>query len=291
MATKIESQVTLEKPGKLPDFLIIGGMRCGTTSLHELLRQQPSLWFPTKKEVHFFDRRNPDVGTSIDDYKRLFAGCPVDKLCGETTPDYLSSEGCDKYIHEVIPNAKLVVILRDPVERTWSHYLFSVLHKVETLDLRTALQEETERLKVKSDHTDIFFSYLQRSRYVEHLLRFETLFGRDRLKIVFFEELLSDPKQVLQQLLNFLGLSHEPVWVALPHLNKMSNLYRVVSRQQVLSNKRTSIVSRVLTRFNLGLTKQKQKLSAEDQEYLRSYFGEHNARLETWLGRSLPWSN
>ena len=258
-------------------------------ALHELLRKQPSLWFPVKKEVHFFDRRNPDLGTSLDGYKRLFAGCPVDKLCGETTPDYLSSEGCDKYIHEVIPDAKLVVILRDPVERTWSHYLFSVLHKVETMDLKTALQEETERLKVKSDHTDIFFSYLQRSRYVEHLLRFEPLFDRDRLKIVFFEELLSDPRQVLLELLSFLDLSTQPARVALPHLNEMSNLYRVVSRQRVLADKRTNILNRVLTRLNFGTTKQKQELPSADREYLRSYFYEHNAKLEAWLGRSLPW--
>ena len=262
-------------------------MRCGTTSLHELLRKQPSLWFPEKKEVHFFDKRNPDFGTSVDGYKRLFADCPRDRLCGETTPDYLSSEGCDEFIHEVIPDAKLVVILRDPVERTWSHYLFSVLHKVETLDLRAALQEESERLKVKSDHTDIFFSYLQRSRYVEHLERFAKLFGRDRLMVIFFEELLSDPGRVLLDVLSFLGLSTESLLVELPHLNKMSTLYRVVARQRALANKRANILNRVLSRFTFATAK--QKLSSSDQQYLRSYFYEYNLRLEGWLSRPLPW--
>ena len=262
-------------------------MRCGTTSLHELLRKQPSLWFPEKKEVHFFDKRNPDFGTSVDGYKHLFAGCPADRLCGETTPDYLSSEGCDEFIHEVIPGAKLVVILRDPVERTWSHYLFSVLHKVESLDLRAALQEEPGRLKVKSDHTDIFFSYLQRSQYVEHLKRFASLFGRDGLKVLFFEELLSDPRQVLLEVLSFLGLSTEPTLVELPHLNKMSALYRVVAGQRALANKRTNILNRVLSRFTFATVQ--QKLSSSDQEYLRSYFYEYNVRLEEWLGHPLPW--
>ena len=279
----------MEQIGRLPDFLIIGGMRCGTTSLHELLRRQPSLWFPVKKEVHFFDKRNPDFGYSLDDYKRLFASCPADKLCGEATPDYLSSDGCDKFIHEVIPDAKLIVILRDPVERTWSHYLFSVLHKVESLDFIPALQEEADRLKIKSDHTDIFFSYLQRSHYVEHLERFEALFGRDQLKILFFEELLSETGTVLLEVLSFLGLPTTPVLIELPHLNKMSNLYRVVSKQRALGNKRANLFNRVLSRLNPGLMKQKQKLSLRDEDYLRSYFFEHNERLEAWLGRPLPW--
>lgn len=275
---------------RFPDFLIIGGMRCGTTSLHELLRKQPPLCFPAKKEVHFFDKRNPDFGTSLEGYQNLFADCPKQKLCGEATPDYLSSAGCDQFIHEVVPDAKLIAILREPVERTWSHYLFSVLHKVETRDLMSALNEETERLKIQSNHTDIFFSYLQRSRYLEHLARFEALFGRDRLKVVFFEELLHDPRLVLVDLLSFLGVSTTSVSVELPHLNRMSNLNRVVSRQQAGANRATNTLGKVLSRLRLDYLKRKRKLSLSDRKYLQSYFSEHNARLEAWLGRPLPWS-
>ena len=67
----------------VPDFLIIGGMRCGTTTLHELLRRQSSIFFPETKEVHFFDKRNIDLGVSGEDYSDLFSACPVNNLTGE----------------------------------------------------------------------------------------------------------------------------------------------------------------------------------------------------------------
>jgi len=271
-------------------------MRCGTTSLHELLRMQSSLCFPENKELHFFDKRNPDLGISVEEYMNLFSGCSADVLCGEATPDYLSTEGCDEFIYNVAPEAKLIIILRDPVERTWSHYLFSVLHKVEDLDFKSALNAEAERLKIKSDHTDIFFSYLQRSRYVEHLTRFESLFGGDQLKVLFFEDLVQDPQRVLLDLLNFLGVPSADELIDLPHLNKMSNLYEEsVPKQPV---KKTSRLNRLLTRF-MGkpehetqykkVERKKEEMAASDRVYLEAYFSEHNAKLETWLGRPLPW--
>ena len=280
---------------RLPDFLIIGGMRCGTTSLHELLRMQPALYFPENKESHFFDRRNPDLGVSIERYMDLFSDCPAESFCGEATPDYLTTEGCDELIHSVLPEAKLIVILRDPVERTWSHYLFSVLNKVETMGFQSALDAEAERLTVKSDHTDIFFSYLQRSRYIEHLERFESLFGNDRLKIVFFEDLVKKPQQVLMQLLDFLDVSFIDEFVELPHLNEMSKLYEESIPKEPVQ---TSRLSRLMVRLS-GKTDQepkykkveckKEELADSDREYLQSYFSEYNAKLEKYVDRPLPW--
>ena len=270
-------------------------MRCGTTSLHELLRMQSSLYLPENKELHFFDKRNPDLGFSIDGYMNLFSDCSAEVLCGEATPDYLSTEGCDGFIHDVVPEAKLIIILRDPVERTWSHYLFSVLHKVEKLDFISALNAETERLKIKSDHTDIFFSYLQRSRYMEHLTRFESLFGGDQLKVIFFEDLVQDPRRVLRDLLNFLSVPSTDELIELPHLNKMSNLYEESAPKLPV---KTSRLNSLLTRF-MGkpdhkpqykkVERKKEELAPSDREYLKSYFSEHNAKLETWLDHPLPW--
>lgn len=257
---------------KLPDFLIIGGMRCGTTSLHEMLRGHPNLCFPPKKEVHFFDKRNRQLGTSIQEYAALFASCPGSKLCGEATPDYLYTDGCDRFIHQVIPRVKLIIILRDPLQRTWSHYLFSEFKQVETLGFRAALNKEAERLQVKSDHSDIFFSYLQRSQYMEHIVRFEALFGRDQIKILFLEELIQNTRPVLADLLHFLEVGDTSKLSEVPHLN------RIVKPRRMLQ--------RVLTMFAFVSP---TTMSHRDRRYLQSYFAEYDHRLSSWLGRALPW--
>jgi len=266
----------------VPDFLIIGGMRCGTTTLHELLRRQSSIFFPETKEVHFFDKRNLDLGVSVEDYSDLFSACPVNNLTGEATPDYLSTEGCDEFIFRTIPDVKLVIILRNPLDRVWSHYQFSVEENVETLELMPALIEENKRLKIKSDHSDIFFSYLQRSRYIEHLIRFERLFGRDQMKVVFFEELIQNPQQVLSDILGYLGVAMQPVLEDLPHLNKIDS-------QPLEPTHKTGVVKRILTRLKIDNAARKRKLTSSDRKYLQSYFFEHNQKLQCWLGRPLPW--
>lgn len=255
---------------RLPDFLIIGGMRCGTTSLHNLLRGQPGLCFPPKKEVHFFDRRNAQLGTSVERYAALFASCADVKLCGEATPDYLYTNDCDKLIYEVAPQIKLIIILRNPVDRTWSHYLFSVFKQVEKLGFREALTEEGTRLAIKSNHSDIFFSYLMRSRYMEHIRRFEVLFGRKQLKVLFLEELIHSTRSVLHDLLSFLGRQDSLILDEVPHMNRI-----VRSR---------SLIGRLLPA--LAATK---AMPRSDRKYLQLYFAEHNAQLAHWLGRTLPW--
>lgn len=256
---------------KLPDFLIIGGMRCGTTSLHEMMRGHPNLCFPSKKEVHFFDKRNSQLGVSVQEYGTLFTPCSVDKLCGEATPDYLSTEGCDRFICEVIPSVKLIIILRNPVDRAWSHYLFSEYKKVETLEFRAALNTEEERLKIKSDHSDIFFSYLQRSLYIEHILRFETLFGRAQIKILFLEELIQNTRRVLADVFYFLGLMDTPSLAKAPHLNR-------------------TLKSRGVLKMAFPMFASSAVISSPDRQYLKSYFKEHDERLASWLGRKLPWT-
>lgn len=273
---------------RLPDFLIIGGMRCGTTSLAELLRNQTGIYLPHVKEVHFFDKRNPDVGTSVHKYAQLFSAAPPGAMCGEATPDYLSTNDCDDAIKQIIPEVKLVALLRDPVERTWSHYQFSCFHKVESEEFRDALVLEPERLKIQSDHTDIFFSYLQRSRYLEHLLRFERLFGRDQIHTLFLDDLVRDTSEALLRLFQFLGCERNPSGtMALPHANRIDDYYPAQPRRS--DGRRAHLLKRLVRRFRSPYPGRRPVLSDEDRRYLREYFARHDVDLERWLGTPLPW--
>ena len=102
----------------------------------------------------------------------------------------------------------------------------------------SALIEENKRLKIKSDHSDIFFRHLQRSRYIEHFIRFERMFGRDQMKVVFFEDLIQNPQQVLSDILDYLGVSMQPVLEGLPHLNKTDS-------QPLETARKTGVVNRI----------------------------------------------
>ena len=146
-----------------------------------------------------------------------------------------------------------------------------------------ALREEEERLKIKSDHTDIFFSYLQRSRYIEHLQRFEKLFGKGQLKVILFEDLISDPNAVLDDLMGFLGLPVSAGVEKLPHLNEMAGLH------ESHSDNTGGLLGKMLSVFSKDSSR-KKKLSRTERAYLQAYFSGYNQQLEVWLDRSLPWT-
>lgn len=277
---------------RLPDFLIIGGMRCGSTSLYELLRyrHRHQVFMPPVKELHFFDKRNPDLGASVEKYAALFKGAPAAARCGEVTPDYLTTKGCDEFIKQVVPNVKLVLILRDPVARTWSHYQFSRLHRVETEDIRTALDLEAERLKLQSDRTDIFFSYLERSRYIQHLQRFAQRFGREQICVVFLEELKSDTAGTLKQLIRFIDCGDaDASHSSFPHTNRINDLYRARALEAYLADS-PGVLQRILRRLHRPTVREYMHLSDPDRDYLKQYFQSYDTELERWLGRPLPWT-
>ena len=102
---------------KNPDFLILGAQRCGTSSLHHWLSQHPDIWLPDEKELHFFDL-NWHAGPSW--YRGMFTD--DGRVVGEATPIYLFYPNVDDWVHEVAPDCKFIVLLRDPVDRAYSHY-------------------------------------------------------------------------------------------------------------------------------------------------------------------------
>ena len=132
--------------GRLPDFLILGEMKCGSTTLWQLLSKHPRIFFPDEKELHFFNAR-PDRPLSASDYERCFASSDSDHLLGEATPNYLFDEDASVRIHRTIPEARLIAILRDPVMRAWSHYWHNVRRGREPLSFQRALAAEPERIR------------------------------------------------------------------------------------------------------------------------------------------------
>ena len=115
---------------RLPDLLVLGTQKGGTSSLRRLLLDHPQLFMAATKEVHFFSK---NWDRSIDWYARHFSNAPEGVYCGESTPFYLFHQEAPQRIHNLIPQVKLIVLLRDPVERALSQYFHSVRLGLETL--------------------------------------------------------------------------------------------------------------------------------------------------------------
>ncbi|MDQ3146757.1 MAG: sulfotransferase [Actinomycetota bacterium] len=195
-------------PGRAPDdarprprFICVGAGKAGTTWLWEMLRRHPDVFLPEIKEIHYFndiayegsDIRNPNYGKPLDWYLRHFSPARPDQVCGEITPSYLWNEQAALRIHEFDPDIRIIVMLRDPVERLFSSYLFG--------------QQKGEIGRISFEHALERIDYLlQRSTYCRSLRRYLDRFDPVNVKVVFHEDLLSDPVGLLEDVQRFIGV-------------------------------------------------------------------------------------
>ncbi len=197
---------------RLPDFVVIGAQKAGTTSLHGALGQHPRVMLPAAKEVHYFTLHSEQP---LSWYAAQFADADAEQLCGEATPYYLFHPAVPARLARCLPDARLIVLLRDPVARTLSHYFHAVRRGNECLPLSEALDAEPTRLDgaetallspggVHLAHQRL--SYVARSRYEQQLPRFEAWRQQERLLVLRSEDLFIKPQPTLAQVLGFLGL-------------------------------------------------------------------------------------
>lgn len=194
------------------DFLIIGCQRSGTTSLFEALCQHPRVWKPRKKEIHFFD--NDEF---FDGNHKVASGDVIKKyhhwfnfdgwhLNGEASPSYIFFPHCLERIRQYNPNIKLVICLRNPVDRCISHYKMSCDQGFENLSLLRAIEMEAPRIFLGSVQDKRRFSYVTRGFYSKQLKRVFRIFKKEQVFILKSEEIWKKNTQ-LNELFSFLGVS------------------------------------------------------------------------------------
>ena len=196
----------------MPNFLIIGTAKAGTTSLHRYLSQHPEIYMSPNKEPRFFafDGENLDPQhpihhktiTNLEAYQALFDAVSHEKAIGETSPAYLVEPKAPVRIQHYIPEAKMIAVLRNPAERAYSHFLHLIKHNYEPChDFGIALQKEDDlRIGPWSPRHD----YLLFGFYYKNLKRYFEMFDRGQFKIFLFEDLKSDPTALLQKIFRFL---------------------------------------------------------------------------------------
>lgn len=196
-------RVTMHRP---VDFIIIGTQKGGTTALYEYMREQPAFSLPETKELHFFDDDAEDwAAPDYARYHRQFRSDGWDRIVGEATPIYCYWPQSLERIARYNPSIKLIYLLRDPVERAWSHWKMEFARGHESNPFSWCIREGRARLKAGSpDGHRRAFSYVERGFYGDQLQRVFSLFPREQVKVLRSTDLLSTPDEVMSQLSTFL---------------------------------------------------------------------------------------
>ena len=195
----------------LPNFLCIGSPKSATTSLFEILKQHPEIGLSSFKEPHFFDT-DANWNNGRDWYeKSYFSDLEFKKSIGEFTPSYLASKICASRIKEtLVSGVKFIVLLRNPIDRAYSHYLHTKRDEYENLSFLDALEKEDLRLKEYIDNKDDIsftrFCYKYSGMYALHLKNYLSKFDEKQFCIILFDDFVNKREEVINRILIFLNV-------------------------------------------------------------------------------------
>ncbi|MDP3173767.1 MAG: sulfotransferase [Phenylobacterium sp.] len=187
------------------DFIVVGAQKAGTTAMFDFLSDDPALALSDVKEVHFFDDETQNWSApDFDAYHAHFGA--RDGLRGEATPIYAYWPNALERIRAYNPDARLILMLRDPVQRAWSQWRMEYSRGVETHPFNWCIREGRQRLfEAEPWGVHREFSYVERGFYGEQVARLLTLFAREQLLVLRAEDLRADPNPSLAAVREFLG--------------------------------------------------------------------------------------
>ena len=189
------------------DFIVAGAQKSGTTALHYFLEKHPQIALPDRQEMHFFD--NDEVFSSSVDYELLHRHFPpLEKgmIAGECTPSYLYHKPAMERIWNYNRQIKLVILLRNPIDRAFAHWNMQRFKDREPLDFLDALKEEPRRIAQPLTIESRRFAYVDRGFYSEQLEHVFQFFPREQVRIVKFEDFRDRKQETLNGIFEFLGV-------------------------------------------------------------------------------------
>ena len=258
----------------IPNFIIIGAQRCGTISLYNYMIEHPQILPVARKALHFFNwvskSGNKKKAEGVDWYLSQFPTIPREQnlITGEATPDYLVDPHTPQRMFNLLPDVKLIVLLRNPIDRAVSHYHHNrgISKKREPLPFKQGIEKEPERLNIEKEklisdenYRSLFhrnYSYLERGIYIEQLEKWMSIFPREQFLILKSEDFYENPDIILKEVFEFLGLPN----------------YQVTNKKKY--NK-------------LSYQPMDPKISSTIAQYFQPY----NQRLEEYLGMKFNWED
>jgi len=287
---------------KLPNFFIIGAHKGGTTSLYQYMKSIPEIYFPKYiKEPHYFVNPNmnyfPRPIKDFQNYQKLFQGVKNEQAIGEASATYLAHPETPSLIHEKIPNAKIIVSLRNPINRTQSAFYGPKTNKVRSFHntLKIAFND-------KNFEKPLSFFLLKNSFYSDALEKYQDTFGKGNVLVLIFEEWVKQPKNAIEDIQDFLNLPktkfeipnkayNQFIETRIPRIELFNNILTNVgiikfSRSYIPLSTRKFLGDKVLSKK----TESKPKMRDDDKELLKKYFDDDVKRLSKNLKRKLPWN-
>lgn len=281
-----------------PNLFLVGVTRGGTSSLAHAMSQHSSIYVSPLKEPHYFSPPRRRLVAAVHDedaYLRLFAGATTEQWRCDASSSYFWDEETAAAIKRVAPDARIVISLRDPIERANSHYWLGVRNGTESRSFMEAIDAE---LQSGAEHQVAhgFGAYVDRGFYVERLQRYLSAFGGDVL-VLHFEDFARDPVRQLRKVFRFLSVDEDEAAAirferkeafSLPRNRVVGKLYgsrpgRAAGRLLVPSLLRPHVERTMLSRHPKPL------LSEDARRVLARTYGDERKRLEALLDETLPW--
>lgn len=265
--------------GRLPTFLIVGAMKCGTTALARYLSAHPEVFVSPRKEPHYFDR-NLDKGHAW--YRTHFAGAGSESQVGEASAYYLCHPQAPPAMADLLPDAKLIALVRNPVDRAYSHYWHSCSRGRESLSFEDAVACEPDRLAHGGSAR--YYGYVALGRYLGQLERLCSHYRRGQVLVILSEDMRQQPVATFQHVCRFLEVDDVVPDVVGTPMNVHSKFRSL--RLQHLSRRLPTGLATTIRKVNTR-TVGYAPMSATTRTRLLEHFAPHNAALGTWLRRDL----
>lgn len=304
--TAIYHWIIVKKTMILPNFLIIGAAKSGTTSLWHYLNQHPDIYLSHVKEPRFFtpefyidhchgplrDNARLDIVT-LEEYYQLFNRVENELAIGEASTEYLFFPETAARIKELIPSVKLIAILRNPAERAFSAFCYQHRDSCESLSFRKALSDEDNRIRQKWRPG---WLYLKSGYYYEQLKRYYEIFDESQIHIYLYEDLDLYTEKTVKDIFRFLGvdenftpnlsrknISKTPRNSYLNYLLRRDNLFKRYM-SNILSNSIKSKLSTAINNINLSI---KKEMTLETRLLLSDLYTEDILKLQNLINRDL----
>lgn len=281
----------------LPDFLIVGAAKSGTTSLHKYFEEHPDIFLPHMKETWFFhlnDNPNKEIKKWVKylplnfySYIGLFADAREDQVCGEATPSYLyyhklTIQNIKKYYPEW-KKLKIIIILREPISKVISHYKFVHTKGLDpdNLNLKEALKIEKDRLAENNVLPDLF--YVDNTLYYEQVKAYKKTFND--VKIYLFDDLIKKPNKLIKDIYRFVGVDDSFIPESLGKKFNKSN-QKMKPKNQISSyilkygGKILSKLPKNLKIFGKRILLEEEVIESETLNYLKDSFKEDVKQLQ-----------
>lgn len=311
----------------LPNLFIVGAPRAGTTSLYEYLRTVPGVYMSPVKEPHFFAPSRYEIQRSDPNYSRtrlansfynnparyfaLFNRVRDEQVIGEASTSYLWDRKAPLLIHEAVPIASIIMILRNPIDRTFSDFLLHVREGRQRLSFEDAILQEYKKIEEDMKHQDKtslrWCPHLDQSFYADAVGRYIKIFGKRSVKVLIYEEFFEDIAESFSEVTKFLALTTTSDFEFGKKHNasgkprgKLAEWYSAIANNegilQILYSLPSPLQSAIRkiydsSRTRLLLDKSKPEMKEETRAFLRDLYRDDVQKLEKILGRRLPWSD